>query len=489
MKKTFTIVIVLFAFFLLPAFVSAQQEDMRQMHIQAREKRQVLIEQAREEERAAREEARLARQKILNDRRALEEAIARLENENREYETNIETLEDDIESLGKRQEELDATLSGLRATVNELSGAIKANAKDVAGLVRESLHTGGDLGNPEVLEAIAEDDQFPGMGDIRMMSEILEDEIRLSGNVRLVKDTIVDRSGRQTEAEILVIGNFTAAYRTDNETGFLNPSSATGPPFALSSLPPRRMQSKINAYMDGKSMEVPMDISKGGALRQLVHELSLWEQISEGGPIVWPILFLLGLGLIIITERTVFLLRRRFDSNGFMRSIEKLLDENKFEECKQACEGTSKKPLSRIINAGLRCCHMPREEMENALQEAILREIPPMERFLSTLGMLAAIAPLLGLLGTVTGMINTFHVITSHGTGDPRIMSGGISEALVTTMLGLAVAIPMLMAHTWLGRAVDKTIGEMEEKAVTLVNMVHKTRHSHTNAQSQTGRR
>jgi biopolymer transport protein ExbB len=127
---------------------------------------------------------------------------------------------------------------------------------------------------------------------------------------------------------------------------------------------------------------------------------------------------------------------------------------------------------------------MSREEMENALQEAILREIPPMERFLSTLGMLAAIAPLLGLLGTVTGMINTFHVITSHGTGDPRIMSGGISEALVTTMLGLAVAIPMLMAHTWLGRAVDKTIGEMEEKAVALVNMVHKTRHSHTGAGS-----
>jgi biopolymer transport protein ExbB len=88
--------------------------------------------------------------------------------------------------------------------------------------------------------------------------------------------------------------------------------------------------------------------------------------------------------------------------------------------------------------------------MENALQEAILREVPPMERFLSTLGMLAAIAPLLGLLGTVTGMIGTFHVITQHGTGDPRMMSGGISEALVTTMLGLSVAIPIMLAHTLL---------------------------------------
>lgn len=90
--------------------------------------------------------------------------------------------------------------------------------------------------------------------------------------------------------------------------------------------------------------------------------------------------------------------------------------------------------------------------------------------------MLAAIAPLLGLLGTVTGMIDTFQVITQHGTGDPRMMSGGISIALVTTMLGLSVAIPIMLAHTLLGRAVDNIIGQMEEKAVALVNIVHKTR-------------
>jgi len=129
-----------------------------------------------------------------------------------------------------------------------------------------------------------------------------------------------------------------------------------------------------------------------------------------------------------------------------------------------------------VVKAGLNCWHLAREEMENALQEAILKEIPPMERYLSTLGMLAAIAPLLGLLGTVTGMIDTFHVITQHGTGDPRMMSGGISVALVTTMLGLSVAIPIMLAHTLLSRAVDNMIGQMEEKAVALVNIVHKNR-------------
>ena len=90
--------------------------------------------------------------------------------------------------------------------------------------------------------------------------------------------------------------------------------------------------------------------------------------------------------------------------------------------------------------------------------------------------MLAAIAPLLGLLGTVTGMINTFHVITSHGSGDPRMMSGGISEALVTTMLGLSVAIPIMLCHTLLSGRVENVIGQMEKKAVAFVNTVFKTR-------------
>jgi biopolymer transport protein ExbB len=115
---------------------------------------------------------------------------------------------------------------------------------------------------------------------------------------------------------------------------------------------------------------------------------------------------------------------------------------------------------------------MRREDKENALQEAILREIPPLERYLSTLGILAAIAPLLGLLGTVTGMINTFHVITFYGASDPRMMSGGISEALVTTMLGLAVAIPIMLCHTLINRKVETLISTMEEKAVAFVNAV-----------------
>ena len=467
--------IFLCLFSALPAFAD---RDMREMQIRAREEKATLLEKAIQERKAAEKAAAEARERILADREALEAAIADLESDNRAYTETVETMESDLAGLSETEKTLDRKLDETDSVVRELVGAIRVNAKDIQALTDDSLQAVFDSGKDGSLEKIAAEDEFPGMADVRMMADTLFEEIQRAGSVRIENDIIVDRSGRETDAEILLIGNFTAAYRTGGETGFLNHSTAGDRLFALSRLPSSRMQSRINDYMDGQSEAVPMDISRGGALRQLTHELSLWEQVPKGGPIVWPILVILGLGIVIIVERVVFLVRKRFDADGFIRQIDELVSQGRFEECRQACEGHGKKSVARVIGAGLTCCHMPREEMENALQEAILREIPPMERFLSTLGMLAAIAPLLGLLGTVTGMINTFHVITLHGTGDPRMMSGGISEALVTTMLGLSVAIPMLMAHTWLNRAVDKNIGEMEEKAVTLVNMAHKNRDS-----------
>jgi biopolymer transport protein ExbB len=176
--------------------------------------------------------------------------------------------------------------------------------------------------------------------------------------------------------------------------------------------------------------------------------------------------------VLIVVERVVHLLRRRTNADALVQRIDGLMHDKAAIDCATVFEGLEGKPVARVLRAGLECCRTRREELENALQEAILKEIPSMERFLSTLGLLAAIAPLLGLLGTVTGMIDTFHVITLHGTGDPRMMSGGISEALVTTMLGLTVAIPLMLAHTLLSRTVENRISQMEEKAVALVNLV-----------------
>jgi biopolymer transport protein ExbB len=324
----------------------------------------------------------------------------------------------------------------------------------------------------DLVDSLADKERFPGLADIKAMVEILKDEIARSSEVRIQQGKIIDQTGSEVEAEILVLGNFTAAYRKEKETGFLLYSETSHRLFALSRKPPFGMQKKINEYMDGKTMDVPVDMSRGGAMRQLTHKLSLVDQIPRGGAVVWPILMIVVIAGLIIVERFVFLARKNINAAAFMEELKQRMLKNDFKGCAALCDQYGKKPLARAVKAGIAFRDRGRADMENALQEAILREIPPLEKFLSTLGMLAAIAPLLGLLGTVTGMINTFHVITFHGTSDPRMMSGGISEALVTTMLGLSAAIPIMLCHTIISRKVETMISTMEEKAVSFVNTI-----------------
>jgi biopolymer transport protein ExbB len=450
--------------------------DMRELQVRAQQAKAVLMEKSAAELKAAQQEAAQSRGRILNDKSALKAAIAGLKAQNQRLRKEVDGLTAEHDALNEKEKILSRKLSEIDSMVRELVGVIRINAKDISAMMNQNLQTAWIEKPSNFLEAIAGQSKFPGMEDIRKMTETLFHQIKISGEVTLKKGIMVNRTGEEVEADILALGCFTAAYRLGGEVGFLNYSEAGQKLYALSRLPSGRLQKQISRYMEGRDEAVPVDISRGAALRQLTHELSLWQQIPKGGPIVWPILAILGLGVVIVIERVIFLLRRRFDADSVINRIDALAAHQDWDACQKACAPYAEKAVVRVVKAGLNCWHLAREEMENALQEAILKEIPPMERYLSTLGMLAAIAPLLGLLGTVTGMIDTFHVITQHGTGDPRMMSGGISVALVTTMLGLSVAIPIMLAHTLLSRAVDNMIGQMEEKAVALVNIVHKNR-------------
>jgi biopolymer transport protein ExbB len=475
--KSVSVYCLLFSLGMLSFFVNLSYgQDMRAAQIQAQQQKAALLGKAAAEKKAAEAEAARSREQILKDRTRLEKAIAGLKTENARLEKSVKALETEYTGLKGQEDDLSSRLAETDSVMRELVGVIRVNAKDIDALIEQNLQTALEGDASLFLKGIAGQSQFPGMDDVQKMVELLRKQIRSAGDVRVTRGPIIDRSGNTVQADLLVLGNFTAAYRTDNETGFLNYSAAGRKLFALSRLPSRRLQKQIRRYMAGKRDAVPIDVTRGGALSQLTHELSLWRQIPKGGPIVWPILAILVVGIAIVVERIVFLRQRSLDADDFTCNIESLAAENNWDKCKARCREHADKPVARVVAAGLACWHMQREAMENALQEAILREVPSMERFLSTLGMLAAIAPLLGLLGTVTGMIDTFHVITQHGTGDPRMMSGGISEALVTTMLGLTVAIPIMLSHTLLNRAVDTRIGQMEEKAVALVNIAHRNR-------------
>ncbi len=469
-------VIILVIFLLSPVFSTAFAGDMRQDYVKLEHERKVFQQKAAMELKAAEQEAANKEKFIKNHKKALLAAIKELKLKNRNTKKDNIAIQADIKKIEKKEADAENALNATLSANRELSGFILDNAKNLRTMLNNSFEGALDKNQYTYLDPLINQEKFPSMQDITMMTDILFDKIRSSGEVRKIRAMIVDRSGMEVNADILLIGDFTGIYSIKDEIGFLLYSNKSHRFFALSKLPDSKIRDNLKAYMHGKTDDVYMDISKGAALRQLTHKLNLWDQIPKGGPIVWPIIVIFGVAVLIVIERVIFFLRKTMNTDMFMAELEPFVLQHKWDECRKMLSAKKRKFVPDILLTAMEFKDQERVDMENALQEAILRKIPNIEKFLSTLGMLAAIAPLLGLLGTVTGMINTFHVITYYGTGDPKMMSSGISEALVTTMLGLTVAIPIMLVHTLLSRKVETEIGKMEEKAVSFVNMVFKSR-------------
>ena len=433
-----------------------------------------VSQKAKTDHEAALNETGASEERILTDRESLVNEIARLEHEVKALDNDITIIQDEFNKLKEKELELAEQKSIDEMEMRELTGTVRVVARDMETILRQSQFTVRLPERLDLIEPILKKDRFPGMNDFKTMTDLFFQEMDLSGEVVLSTGLFVDRKGVEKEGDILTIGKFTAAYRADDETGYLRYSEGSNHFYALSAFPSWSVLRNLNKYMEGKADEICLDFSRGAALRQITHKTNLIDQVKNGGPLVWPILATGLFALIIAIERMIFLRRVHANTDRVMGKVNELALEGKWQECDKIAKDKKGRPAYNVLKTGLNARAEERETLESVLQEAILKELPRLERFLPTLNIMGAIAPLLGLLGTVTGMISTFHVITLYGTGDPRMMSGGISEALVTTMLGLSVAIPIMLVHTFLSRRVDHIIGDMEEKAVALTNIIYR---------------
>ena len=197
----------------------------------------------------------------------------------------------------------------------------------------------------------------------------------------------------------------------------------------------------------------------------------MWEIVRAGGPIMWPIILCSVVAAAIIFERSWTLQEKRVLPPDLIQKVRQLVDANQVNDTViGALEKNS--PLGRLLAAGLISRHRPREVMMERLQDTGRHVVHELERFLNTLGTIAGVSPLLGLLGTVTGIIRAFNAINAGGLGDPRMLSGGIAEALISTAAGLCVAIPSLIAYRYLRSRVDALVVEMEKHAISLSDAV-----------------
>jgi biopolymer transport protein ExbB len=195
----------------------------------------------------------------------------------------------------------------------------------------------------------------------------------------------------------------------------------------------------------------------------------MWEIIRAGGGFMWPIILCSVVAVAIILERLWALQTNRVIPRDLSEKVWNWIQADQLSD-KLITALQQNSPLGELLAIGIANRNKPRALMVERLQDGGRHVVHELERFLNTLGTIAAVSPLLGLLGTVAGIIRAFNAITPNGVGDPRILSGGIGEALVTTAAGLCVAIPSLIAYRFLRGKVERLVVRMEKEAMRLVD-------------------
>jgi len=200
--------------------------------------------------------------------------------------------------------------------------------------------------------------------------------------------------------------------------------------------------------------------------------MSIWQFVVKGGVLMIPIIFCGVLTFTVILEKLIFLKNAQIDTEKFLNEIETSLRRRKIKEALEICNKYSSKPIPNIIKEGLIKFDRNREEIKEAIGDAAVHEIPKLERYLGILVTIATVAPLLGLLGTVTGLIKAFMVIESHGgLVNPGDLAGGVWEALITTVGGLVIAIPAYLSYNYFVTRVNNMVLQMEKSATKVLDI------------------
>ncbi|MEL6728706.1 MAG: MotA/TolQ/ExbB proton channel family protein [Pseudomonadota bacterium] len=355
--------------------------------------------------------------------------------------------------------ELDAELQEQAGDFGQLVGEFRAVVGEVQPLMRESLASFDYPGRFEALSEVAEAVALPTREELdRLPKAILREMIAQSEVKTFTAPVSMGGSDESVQdVEVTRVGTFIAA--TNNDAGFVTIERAGSGDFFLEKLerqPGGRFRSAFNSLIRadaGQTMTVPFDPNRGELFKIEGDKPSLAERIGQGGTIGYIVIGLLIFGLTVALYKIITL----FFMGNSIRATAKT---------KQAGDGN---PLARVFEAYETNKNADLETLELKLDEQILRESPKIERFNDIVKVLAAVAPLMGLLGTVIGMIITFTAITNFGAGDPKLMAGGISVALMTTVLGLVAAIPLLLTHALAAAMARGNQQILDEQAAGLV--------------------
>ena len=340
-------------------------------------------------------------------------------------------LKADFERNAVELGKLELVLKEKAGELGELFGVVRQVAADARSDMESSLISAQFPDRIGKLQAILESSELPTVAQLENLWYLLQQEMTEQGKVVRFRGQVLSASGEPRETDLVRVGPFNLFA----DGLYIRYLSETGTMLEFARQPEGGYLDMAEELEEDDSalVQVGIDPTRGVILGMLVKAPDVWERISQGGAVGYIILLLGGVGLIIVVSRMVDLLRVSKGVERQLADLARITDDN---------------PLGRILGVAKDSDVDDMESFELLIDEAVAKEIPVLEKGQSLIKLLASVAPLLGLLGTVVGMIETFQSISLFGTGDPKLMAGGISQALVTTMLGLLVAIPLLFLHS-----------------------------------------
>lgn len=380
-------------------------------------------------------------QQALNDKKSEEKRSETLEAKAKELEEVIK------QKRALREEQL--------GSLNELFGHMTSTAGDLRSNIETSLVSAQYPNRTEFLNELIEkmnsETKLPTTRELEKLWAELLQEIVESGKIAKFQAEVADPAGNKSTRSVVRIGN----YNLLSDGAYLNFDADSGTLAELGRQPSFNNAAALQSASVGftKVGIDPTGPSGGQLLTLLIDTPTLKERWQQGGGVGMVITAVGALALLIALWRLIILA-------GIGGQVSKQL---------KAKKASAKNPLGRILKVAEDNPGIDTESLELKLEEAILKERPAIESMLPTLKIISMVAPLLGLLGTVTGMIVVFQAITIYGAGDPKAMAGGISGALVTTVLGLIVAIPTVLLHTYLHGKAKRITHILDEQSAGII--------------------
>ena len=410
-----------------------------------------LIEQgqARDSQEARQREAQFA-QRRNEQQQLLNQARAERTRQERESERLEQLFEDQQQEIIVARQNLDERLGALK----ELFGVLQTVAGDTQGRFNTSLTNLQYPNRGEFLTELgskmASATELASIEDIERLWFELQREVNESGKVVSFPHVVQAADGQQSEETIVRVGLFNIV----SDAGYLKVTDE-GNVAELARQPEGRLTGSAQDLVDATEgkVEFGLDVTRGGILGLLVQSKTIKDRIEDGGIVGYCIIVLGIIGLLIAVVRWLAL-------STASRKVAAQLKRD---------SASTDNPLGRVLAAYESNRNADTETIELKLSEAALKEMPGLTKGLLFIKVISVVAPLMGLLGTVTGMIQTFQVITLYGAGDPKLMAGGISQALMTTVLGLVVAIPMVLLHTVVSGQSRKIINILQSQSAGLV--------------------